>query len=259
MASFNTHLFIGGMVSSGFAVATIYSWQAQIHEAGAVLLAGLLGNALPDLDSDSGKPVGIAFKSLSYLAAALVLTYGWHSLELKACLLFAAAAWIFTNTVLKWSFCRLTTHRGLLHSTPIALLWSCALMHLMPTAFEPAKTLIGIACFLGFHTHLLLDECFSVNLGGLQIKRSFGTAFKVLPRPFLLSIGLYLLGFGILQRQALLWPWQSEFTEQRQHLQQNPFKRAQPYQNTPQRESMSAPTPTSTRPQGAPPSSTPNP
>ena len=37
---------------------------------------------------------------------------------------------------------------------------------------------MATAVILGFLSHLLLDEMFSVDLRGTRIKRSFGTAMK---------------------------------------------------------------------------------
>ena len=39
--------------------------------------------------------------------------------------------------------------------------------------------LFSAAFFIGFTTHLLLDEIYAVNLSNLKTKKSFGTAFKI--------------------------------------------------------------------------------
>lgn len=47
--------------------------------------------------------------------------------------------------------------------------------------------------FLGYITHLILDECYSVNLSGFELKRSFGTALKLLSLRYWKASTLFLL------------------------------------------------------------------
>jgi hypothetical protein len=56
----------------------------------------------------------------------------------------------------------------------------------------------GLFVFLGFIVHLLLDEFYSVNLVGMQLKRSFGTAFNLgtLSNPYG-TLALYIVLMGL--------------------------------------------------------------
>jgi membrane-bound metal-dependent hydrolase YbcI (DUF457 family) len=73
-------------------------------------------------------------------------------------------------------------HRGLIHSLPagacFALLTVLIAYHFLGASALQAW-FCGLFVLLGFIVHLLLDEFYSVNLVGMQLKRSFGTAFNL--------------------------------------------------------------------------------
>jgi len=136
---------------------------------------------LPDLDSDSGRPV----QEISSLAAAVVpllmlerfKDFGWshETMALVGAVIYAAirfgAAEIFR---------RYTVHRGMWHSLPACL--ACGLLAFLVVAGQDMAIRLfkSAAVSLGFLSHLVLDEIWSFQLrsGKLNVKRSFGTALK---------------------------------------------------------------------------------
>jgi hypothetical protein len=51
----------------------------------------------------------------------------------------------------------------------------------------------GAFVILGYMVHLVLDEVYSIDLGGVKVRRSFGTALKIFSRR---SWGMSILLYG---------------------------------------------------------------
>lgn len=79
-------------------------------------------------------------------------------------------------------FLKLTTHRGIFHTIPMGIFFAQLIVLLFYYIFRfdlTFSTLAGIFLFFGFLVHLLLDELVSLNVLGLKVRNSFGTAFKI--------------------------------------------------------------------------------
>ncbi len=79
-------------------------------------------------------------------------------------------------------FTSITVHRGLLHSLPagafFGLSTTCLAFYFLRIPALQAWT-GGFFIMMGFMVHLLLDEFYSVDLMGAELKSSFGTAFNL--------------------------------------------------------------------------------
>ena len=75
----------------------------------------------------------------------------------------------------------MTVHRGVIHSVPymaiLGLGLTCFSYYVMENALT-ASWFFGLFLFGGAMVHLTLDELYSVNLSGMKMKRSSGTAMK---------------------------------------------------------------------------------
>jgi len=142
----------------------------------------MIGGVLPDLDSDSSKPVQIFFKILSIFLPLLVLLVVPEKLPI----LHMLGIWLVATFILKLLFTifflKMTTHRGIFHTIPMGLLFSQLLILLFHYIFMfdlLFSTIAGVFLFFGFVIHLILDELVSLNILGLKVKHSFGTALKM--------------------------------------------------------------------------------
>lgn len=147
-----------------------------------ILALGMIGGVLPDLDSDSSKPVQIVFKILAIFLPLLVLLL----MPQKLPILHMLGIWLVSTFVLKLLFTifflKMTTHRGIFHTIPMGILFAQLLILLFHYVFEfdlKFSTIAGTFLFFGFVLHLILDELVSLNILGLRVKNSFGTAFKI--------------------------------------------------------------------------------
>jgi LexA-binding, inner membrane-associated putative hydrolase len=181
MADFQTHIAVSTLTGVGYG---IWGYTCGAPVPTCVLAGGLcsVSGMLPDLDSDSGRPV----QEISCFSAAVIpllmlerfQELGW-SRETMA--IAGAAIYVVVRFGLAEFFKRHTVHRGMWHSLPACL--SCGLLaFVIVSGPDLAIRLFKAgAVSLGFLTHLILDELWSFQLrsGRLNVKRSLGTALKL--------------------------------------------------------------------------------
>jgi hypothetical protein len=137
---------------------------------------------LPDLDSDSGRPL----REATTLAAAVVpmlmverfQRFGWGH---ETMVLAAGVLYLFIRFGLTEIFRRYTVHRGMWHSIPAAAVVGMIAFLIMASEDISIRLFKTIAVVLGFMSHLVLDEIWSVEFrrGQYRFKSSFGTALKL--------------------------------------------------------------------------------
>ncbi|WP_114417099.1 metal-dependent hydrolase [Marinospirillum perlucidum] len=219
MANFATHLGVAAVAGSSLATGLVVAEQLPLSTGVQLVIFFLAGTLLPDVDVDKSRPVRWLFSSLGLLAVLLAISlvhpepqssflfFNQPSLPGWEVLAAALAAWLVTRYLLAWFFQKFTRHRGLSHSLLIAGLWSLGWIALGQTLLLIDELLLwqqGLALFLGFILHLLLDELYSVDLEGARIKRSFGSAFKLYARD---AGKLSLAGLVLLFVFIWLLPW----------------------------------------------------
>lgn len=201
MAGFQTHITVSTITGIGYGV---WGWQCGAPVETCVLAGGLcsVSGMLPDLDSDSGRPV----QEISCFAAAVIPmlmlerfeNFGWSR---EMMVLAAAGIYAAVRFGVAELFKRYTVHRGMWHSIPACL--ACGLVAFLIVAGNDLaiRTYKSAAVSLGFFSHLLLDEVWSFRLrsGRLNIKKSLGTALKFFGGDRFANLATYatlgLLGF----------------------------------------------------------------
>jgi len=197
MASFEQHLN-GAVIASGVIIVPLHSAGLLSVEGSFIMLfLGMIGGVLPDLDSDSSKPLQVVFKVISIFAPLLVLLTFKQSFPLVVMIAIWVLASLLLHLILFRSFIALTTHRGIIHSIPMGVLFAqlTTAFFLYNLHYELAfATLAGFFILYGYLVHLLLDEIVSLNALGLRVKHSIGSAFKLFDfKNWRGSIVLYLL------------------------------------------------------------------
>jgi len=205
MADYRTHL----RASSG--VGVVYGvglWAAAgfspVQGCLAAALTGLAG-MLPDIDSGSGRPARELF---GLLAAAVPLLaferFVGFSGSSDAGLLLALLAYALIRHGAPILLQMCSVHRGMFHSLPALLIASEITFLGYPVGGVAIRTAMAMGVGLGFASHLLLDEMYSVHWNGTvpSLKTSAGTAFKVLGPVWwanVLAVGLAsTLGYAVL-------------------------------------------------------------
>ncbi|HMP04201.1 MAG TPA: metal-dependent hydrolase [Gemmatales bacterium] len=197
MAAFREHVTFSSVL--GVVYGGVLNHYLGVDVTQAVLAGALCGFAgmLPDLDSDSGKPIREMFNLLSALGAFLLLhRLRRLNLAFEDRLLAAIAFYIFLRFGVRMIFQRLTVHRGMFHSIPAMFIAGGLTYLATENLTPPTPWLLAVGVTLGFFSHLVLDEIYSVDLSGVipKYKSSAGTALKF----YSASWGASLFTWGIL-------------------------------------------------------------
>ena len=180
MAEFKTHIATSTLIGIGYGAAG-YVCGATLSPC---LVAGGLcsvSGMLPDLDSDSGKPVREMMAFMAAVVPALMIPrFQQMGFDPETMVLAAAMIYIAIRFGVAEIFKRYTVHRGMWHSLPaMAVAGLLAFLLVSGDSLEIRLFKSG-AVVLGFLIHLVLDEMwsFQVRRGRLKIKKSLGTALK---------------------------------------------------------------------------------
>jgi hypothetical protein len=185
MANFTTHIAIGTVVSGALATLTLAADVVAPQNLVAVTLAGALGSVLPDIDLKDSRPSRAMFAGLAIFASfAVLFNAATHYSIAELWLL-----WLGTLLLVRYGlhnvFHKLSVHRGIWHSLLAAVFCSVAtaivFRHLLGKP-DGVSWLAGVFMFVGYITHLTLDEIYSVDVMDTRIKSSFGTALKLFDR-----------------------------------------------------------------------------
>jgi hypothetical protein len=195
MAAFRQHVAFSTALGFGYSAALKgFGW-----DAGPSLLAGgLCGLAgmLPDLDSDSGKPIKELFGLLATVTSLLVFHRLRSEPDPADRLLIAGLCYLLVRFGVSWLFARMTVHRGMWHSLPAACIAAEVTFLLCDGVMgELGSLVLAGGVLLGFLSHLVLDEIYSVRFNGLlpRLKHSSGTALKLFSDSNLATLGTWLL------------------------------------------------------------------
>jgi hypothetical protein len=182
MASYRGHLMLSAPLGAAYGSLCLlhpeWDWAPIFLGAGLCTLGGLL----PDLDSDSGVPVRELF-GISAAAFASILYFPLKrrfGLPPEQALVIAAAAYFLIRYGASSLFRRITVHRGMFHSIPAMLIAGLVVYLLFPTEDLLLKIYLGGAVMVGFLSHLVLDEIYSVDFMGVAIRfnKYAGSAVK---------------------------------------------------------------------------------
>lgn len=186
MANFHTHLgtslLLGAGIGGGGFVFGDFSPVSCALAGGLCGIAGIL----PDVDSENGIPLRESTTFLASFVPMMVMDtvirhYGRPLLEPEARALAAAGMYLFVRFVLAEFIRRTTVHRGMWHSIPAACIAGLATFFICTDEPLRIRGFKVAAVIMGFLSHLLLDEMYSVepHRGRMRVKRTFGTALKL--------------------------------------------------------------------------------
>lgn len=180
MANFATHC-AGGLLAGLAGAAASLMWRPDNYAfAGACLVAGAVGSALPDIDHDEAIPIREVFSVLAAVVPASLMPWLTpERLNTEQAICFFAATYAFIRFPVSWLLKRLTVHRGIFHSLPFCLVAGEFVAIVLDGLGPRERLLLGGSVAFGALVHLILDELFAVNFLGVRLKKSFGTAIKL--------------------------------------------------------------------------------
>ncbi|MFO0968369.1 MAG: metal-dependent hydrolase [Gemmataceae bacterium] len=208
MANFQTHVGTAAILGAAYGAAGTLGWH--LDWGLAFLAAGLctLGGMLPDLDSDSGRPV----RELSILAGfifpiLLIPRLRRFGLSLEQGIVIVIGAHFLIRYALAAVIRRTTVHRGMFHSLPALAISGLVIFLVYHNENLMQRCYVAVAVMVGFLSHLLLDELYAVNFNGVAIKLNqfAGSAVKLRSSSWKANLFTYALlaGLGYLAWDSL--------------------------------------------------------
>ncbi len=183
MANFHTHITFAAAGSGLLSVLCLQVGLVGQQDALILALVGTIGGILPDVDLQRAYPSRIMFSMLGIFTAFLMVFSLKHEMSIIELWLIGIGTFIGIRFIFWEVFHRYTSHRGSIHSLVAALFATFATtagsFHLLGKN-DFISWLIGLFLFMGFILHLVLDEIYSVDFMNYRIKRSFGTAIKII-------------------------------------------------------------------------------
>ncbi len=180
MPGFKIHISASTVLGIGYGVGAYALYDVPLPTAALSTILCSVSGMLPDLDSGPGKPL---HESVSFAAAAIPMMMadrfkhlGWSH---ESMILAGAAVYLFIRFILYPMLKHWTVHRGIFHSLPVALIFAEIGFLVCTTGTLEMRYYKAGAIVLGFMSHLILDEIWSVDVRHFRLKSSFGTAIKL--------------------------------------------------------------------------------
>lgn len=199
MAAYREHITVSTLLGVTYGTG---AWLALGFSPVQGAMAGwltALGGMLPDLDSESGRPVREMFGLVAAIAPLVLVgrVIGWLGLpgDIETVMLVIVILYLAIKYGGAALVGTLAVHRGMFHSLPALVIASEAVYLAYPSELTTVKLLMGCGMGLGFFSHLMLDELYSVEWSGarLKVKKSAGSALKMFSRMFVPNVVTYSL------------------------------------------------------------------
>jgi len=182
LANFATHIGVGTVVSGALATMTLAADVIAPESLVGVTLAGVLGSVLPDIDLKDSRASRVFFSGLAVFFSFCVLFVAAHKYSIAELWILWLGAFLLVRYGVEAAFHRFSYHRGIWHSLLAGLFFWFATTIVFKYVLgrhEGVAWLAGGFMFVGYVTHLVLDEMYSVDLMDNRLKASFGSALKI--------------------------------------------------------------------------------
>jgi hypothetical protein len=197
MAGYKTHITVSGALGVGYGTAgAILGGFTPVEGALAGVLTWFSG-MLPDLDSASGRPVREVFSLLAAFAPFAMMGHlmEWTHHSYEAATLMAVILYVTIRYGGQSVLNRTAVHRGMFHSIPAMLITAeIAFLGFRGSSLN-VKLLMAGGAAIGFFSHLVLDEIYSVEWSGVHVRlnKFAGSAVKFVGSRFLPNVITYSL------------------------------------------------------------------
>jgi len=181
VANFPTHIAVGGLVAGTIATVTLAADVVAPENLVAVTIAGILGSVLPDIDLKDSRPSRAMFNGLAAFFSATVLFTIAYKYSIAEMWLLLIGTYLLVRFGAHAVFHRMSYHRGIYHSLLAAVFFAFATAAIYKHVLgrhEGVAWLAAAFMLVGYITHLVLDEIYSVDVMDTRVKASFGTALK---------------------------------------------------------------------------------
>jgi hypothetical protein len=197
MAAYREHLATSSVLGIGVCSAAIAMGFTPVQGVLAGTITGI-GGILPDLDSESGRPVREVFGVTAALAPVVTLRrleeWGGNT---DGAMLLAVLLYITVRYGGATFLGIVAHHRGMFHSIPAMLIAGELAFLSYKSEQITMKVLMGVGIMIGFFSHLVLDELYAVEWRGVRLRANkfSGSAVKFLGKSWTTNIFTYGLLF----------------------------------------------------------------
>ena len=181
MANFNTHFMVASGASAVVSGTLLSMEVVSPEQAVNAFVLGTLGGLLPDVDSAHSTSIKVGFNVLSLLMTIMLIFVKSSTYSLIEMFIVAGLVFVGIRYALLDIFRKISKHRGMFHTIPVAFIWGIVVSILMQYFFgldSLVSWVYGFMVTTGYFVHLTLDELYSVDLGNRRMKKSSGTALK---------------------------------------------------------------------------------
>lgn len=182
MAGFQTHITVSSVLGVGYAWVGHDVYHLDWPSCAVAGMLCAVNGMMPDLDSDSGVPARETLSFASAILPMLLFTRLKHSgVSVEHLLLYGVPLYLLIRFGFGSIFRRFTVHRGMFHSIPAMAITFLITYLICDTGLTTVRIFKAAGSALGFFSHLLLDEIWSIEVskfGAPRLKSSSGTALK---------------------------------------------------------------------------------
>ena len=197
MAGFREHVSVSAMLGIAYGAGTSVFGPLNFVQGALAGWLTALGGMVPDLDSPTSRPIRELFGLVAGIAPLLLagrllrwlgLPSNPESVILTVVLLYLAIRYGGSDLIK-----HVAKHRGMFHSLPALLITAELVFLTYPSGSGSVRMMMAGGIAIGFFSHLLLDEIYSVEMKGgrLRLKKSAGTALKWHGPAFLPNVFCY--------------------------------------------------------------------
>lgn len=199
MAAYREHLTASCLLGIGVGCSAIGFGFTPVQAVLAGTITGI-GGILPDLDSESGRPVREVFGVTAALTPMVMMRrlMEWGG-NADGTMLLSVLAYVTVRYGGAALLGALAVHRGMFHSLPAMLIAGQLAFLGYKSDQLGMKTLMGTGIMVGFLSHLILDELYSVEWSGgkVRLNKFSGSAVKFLGKSWPANIFTYGLLFAL--------------------------------------------------------------
>ena len=181
MPGFKIHITASTAMGVVYGGTALVGYEQPLETC--LLATGLcsVSGMLPDLDSGPGRPLRESVTFAAAVVPMLLLDRFKHmGMSHDAMVLAGGLIYLGIRFGLAAVLRHYSVHRGMFHSLPTALIFSELAFLLCSSGGLPLRFYEAGAVMMGFLSHLILDEIWSIEWRGFRpgLKSSAGTAFK---------------------------------------------------------------------------------
>ncbi len=197
MAAYREHISVSGLCGIGYGLSGVFLLGFTPVQGALAGVFTWIAGMLPDLDSETGKPIREVFGLLAAAAPFMMMRHlmDWGKNDPELVMLYAVLMYAGIRYGLASVLSKFSVHRGMFHSVPALFIAAELTFLAYKNDSISVRLLMAGGVSIGFFSHLLLDEMYSVQWSGVRVKlkKSAGSAIKFVGKNFAANTLTYAL------------------------------------------------------------------